>query len=157
MGKNIIEHVWSVVCSSSSVDRETNNISLFNLIEKLTFNIPTTVLEKVKREEKRSIAFPIEFEVVSRFRRSEAKEGFAFDYRLRVLNAESRIIFAGQEQKIALKEGIDNIRIRNQFKNIPIQKTGIYKIVIEIRNVGETTFRSVYSIPLDIVVKEESQ
>lgn len=32
----MVKHIWTVLCSSSSIDRASNTISLFNVVEQLT-------------------------------------------------------------------------------------------------------------------------
>ncbi len=36
----MIEHVWSVVCAKTATDRQTNTISLFEVIEQINANFP---------------------------------------------------------------------------------------------------------------------
>lgn len=148
-----VEHVWTIVCSRSSVDSELNNISLFNLIEKLTFTIPEAAANQFAASGKRGMIFPAEFEVVSRFYRRDTKRAGMFDMRINLKNDKGEIIFKGNEQKIALKEGIDNLRVRNQFKNIPVEKTGEYRIAIEIKEVEDQTYTEVWTLPISLVIE----
>ena len=43
-----IDHVWSILCANAVVDSESNNLSLFNILEQLTVapdaQLPATIL-----------------------------------------------------------------------------------------------------------------
>ena len=99
-----LTHIWTVVCSRSSVDIDSNNISLFNLIEKLTFPISVEQLKEAHDQGKQGIFFPIEFEVVTRYRRANETQSDAMDARLRLINPEGKMILSPDE-KNALKKG----------------------------------------------------
>ena len=42
-----IKHLWSLICTSSSVDKTSNNISLFNIIEQLNTTITKDDMVKI--------------------------------------------------------------------------------------------------------------
>jgi hypothetical protein len=57
----MINHIWSVICENSSIDNESNKVSLFNVLESLTiFGIQDQV-----------IGIPLRFEVLTLWERTE--------------------------------------------------------------------------------------
>jgi|GEM_PF-4752138 len=54
-------HMWTIMCSKSSIDRQTNNLSLFDIIEK----IDVAVVAQVDQ-----IIVPIPFHLVTMWVRS---------------------------------------------------------------------------------------
>ena len=81
-----IKCVWGLLCSLSSIDQKTNNISLFNIIEQL--NLPLAYFEQQKKE-KRSLILPMPYEVILYWRRTlntdiQSKE-IAIDLKLKTL------------------------------------------------------------------------
>jgi hypothetical protein len=62
----MIHHVWTVFCSSSAIDRDTNQVSLFDLIEQVTVQ----AVEPRAAGERGVI--PARFQVVTLWTRGEA-------------------------------------------------------------------------------------
>ncbi|TSC63464.1 MAG: hypothetical protein Athens041674_96 [Parcubacteria group bacterium Athens0416_74] len=151
MTKLPVQHIWTVICSRSSIDTDTNNVSLFNLIEKFTLTVPKEQVEKAKQQGARGIVFPVEFEIVTRYRREDKTKSDAFDSRLRMLNPKGEETLSN-EQKIAMKEGIDNLRVRNQISGLPVDENGVYWVVIETKPVNDANYIEVYRLPLEVVV-----
>ena len=152
-----VEHVWSLICSRSTIDSETNNLSLFNVIERITVNIPVEAIEKAKISKAKGFLTQIDFEVVSRFRKITENKIVAFDVRLRLLSPDSRILMTSVEQRIAMREGIKNMRVRNRFNSLPVEKSGDYMIVVDIKEVEEAHYAEVGRIPLEILVNIEEK
>jgi|GEM_PF-625305 hypothetical protein len=148
-----IEHVWSIICSRSIIDSETNSLTLNNVIEKITVNIPKVEFEKAKGTGHTIFNAPIEYEITSLFRKSEGKKVTLFDMRVRMVNSSGQTIMTGAEQKIGLKEGVKNIRIRNRFNAIPLEKTGGYTFIIDLKEIEETVYAEVGRIPVEIEMK----
>ncbi len=152
-----VEHVWSLICSSSSIDSETNNLSLYNVIERITVTVSSTVVEKAKADNSKGLLTPIDFEVVSRFRKKTESKTTTFDIRLRLLSPDSRILMTSVEQRIAMREGIRNMRVRNRFNALPVEKSGDYIIIIDVKEIEETHYNEVGRIPLEIIVNVEEK
>jgi len=56
----MIKHIWSILCDSSSIDGESNKVSLFNVLESLTvYGNPEQVY-----------GIPIKFEVITLWERT---------------------------------------------------------------------------------------
>jgi len=72
-----IEHIWSVLCSNSSVDIDTNSLSIFNVVEQLNIqSIPKVVSlhnnnSSPKEAGQESSVIPVTFEIVSLFQRQD--------------------------------------------------------------------------------------
>ncbi|MDD4930750.1 MAG: hypothetical protein PHG66_01170 [Candidatus Colwellbacteria bacterium] len=63
-----IKHAWSVLCSGVSIDRNSNNASLFNVIEQI--NAPRRNLIEVTSEDKPELAIPMDMNLVSSWYRA---------------------------------------------------------------------------------------
>lgn len=147
-----IEHVWSIICSSSILDSETNNLTLSNLIEKITIDIPEDELKKIKEAKSEGILFPMNFEVVSRFRKIDKdKDVPPFSYQIVMQNPEGKTMLSSNEQQINFPKGIYNMRVRTRLNQLPIQKTGDYFISIQTKDSGSDKFEEVYLIPLEMI------
>src|SRR6266478_6758315 len=136
----MIDHVWSVVCSRSATDRETNNVSLFEVIEQL--NVLGPLPDPVAR-----VALPIPFEIISLWSRAEPGEAEESRGGVRLLAPNSTVLFA-QEFPINLME---NPRMRTQMRSVafPVLGAGRYTINVEIQRAAEN-WEPVARIPVQL-------
>jgi len=143
-----IEHVWSIICSNSTTDQQTNNISLFNVVEK--FNVIVEKKPNLKIEKNKKIIIPFGQEVVTRFRRKVRDVDVLFDIRLDLIDPSGEITEGKTVKTISFLKKFSNMRVVNKVPNLPVEKSGLYNFSIKIREVGETKFEEVGSIPLEI-------
>jgi hypothetical protein len=148
--QNNIEHVWSIICHQSTTDSESNNVSLINLIENVTFTVPTNVIEEVRTSKAKGIIFPLDYEIISRFRRNDDVDIKHFYSRLRMMNPEGNEVTATGENEMIFSQGVKNVRMRAKFNDIAVQNSGVYRVLIETRLSTEAKFETVGSIPLEI-------
>lgn len=135
----MIDHVWSVVCTRSATDRETNNISLFEVIEQLNVLGPLP--------EGANVGLPISFELVSLWSRAQPAEAEESTARFTLI-APNGVEIHGQEFAVNLTE---NIRMRTQLRSVgfPVRGAGRYTFKVEIRRAGEN-WEMVARIPVQL-------
>ncbi|MDD5721080.1 MAG: hypothetical protein PHT16_01360 [Candidatus Pacebacteria bacterium] len=150
--KNSLNHVWSIICSNSLLDKDTNNLSFFNAIEKFTFKIQESELEKIKKDNKEDIIFQIPFQVVSRFARQDTGKVETLDYKVMLISPEGKII-STSNQKLAIEKNIKNFRVRTNFQSLPVSKSGDYLIAIEFKDLIENRFNRVAELPIEVVLE----
>ncbi len=143
-----ISHIWSIICTNSITDQNTNNISLFNLIEKYTIEIPKEEVKKIK--DKKKIIIPFGQEIVSRFIKNVKDENVVFDMRIDIMSPFKEVSKGQEVKTINFDRKFENIRVRNKIAYIPVGKSGVYNFIIKIKEVGETKFTGVVSIPIEI-------
>jgi len=69
MGKNEkLQHRWSILCRESSIDSQTNNISLFNILEQVGIDAEVFA-------EKKGGAIPMNLELVTLWEKQVEEEG----------------------------------------------------------------------------------
>jgi hypothetical protein len=137
----MIEHIWTVVCSMSVVDRDTNNLSLFNVVEQL--NIFT--------EPQPNAASQLSLDVVSLWVRAEAETPAQGKSRLTLLSPSGEIL--GQaEGEIDLSQH-ERLRMRRRFPlGLNLQVSGRYYFRVELQ-LGDEAWRTVTNVPLRVVVE----
>ena len=148
MTNNKIQHEWSVICSTSLLDKDSNNLSLINLIEQINLKIG---LESGKKWDKdKGNSFPVNLVIVSRFRKLIPIE--------EPVNGRVKIDFVSPEEKILgtfeqgfeVGKNLDNIRIRIGVPTLQLTITGIYYFVVSFQDGSTDTFSKAYSIPLKV-------
>lgn len=143
---NKIKHIWSLVCTSTAVDKISNNISLFNVIEQL--NIPIIKEDLVKIGQK-AISIPINFEIVNQFEILSKVNNF--EVRLDFLDPAGVCLMKTEhELEIPNNSNTKNIRFIVKISKIKITSSGKYYISVSVREPDEKEFEEVYKIPLSI-------
>lgn len=147
-------HIWSVLCSHSVLDQDSNNLSLFNLLERVTFFPPKNQLTDIKKQMGLGkLMAPFNFEIVSRIKKNTEKT-IAVDIETIIVDPQK--VEVGKFQKrVDLKKEIKNMRFRNKFGSIPFTKNGEYEFLIYMKEQNEKEFSQVASIPLEIELKFE--
>jgi hypothetical protein len=135
----MIEHVFSVLCNGTSIDAETNAITLFKVLEQLTVYTETTDLVRI----------PIHFEILSLWTRQSPDVP---------CQGKARIIFCSpsDQQKQQVEMSIDlskaiNYRSKLVSDGIELTSPGKYHFTIELQDEDHTVWQQVASLPLMVI------
>ncbi len=147
---NSIRHVWSVLCQKSVIDTETNNLSLYDILEELNIDI------EFKGNEPRSIDLvnvPFKYEVVSLWEnngKQNSLDGAEID--VDFINPEGKIL---KEFKNILEVPKLKARMRTRLKidGIGVSGEGAYMFNIKIKEKGQNTYKTVAKLPLTVKIK----
>lgn len=143
----MIDHVWSILCNGSSIDSETNVISLFGVLEQIT--IPANPKGIVK--------LPINLEIFSLWIRGDEKVPAC---------GKMRVVFCDPndscEHHAEMDVDLNNaiiFRTRVRSKGLKLRGPGRYKFVIEFQQDQSETWEKVATIPLLVMYQspEEGQ
>jgi hypothetical protein len=143
----MIDHVWTVVCSSAVIDRETNNISIHNVIERLT----------IHAEPVPDGALPIQLHIASLWARSDFAQPAKGTARM-TLHTSSGPRQDRPELDVNLME---HSRARTIWKvgSLPVPGPGRYTFRIDFKPENGTRWKRVAAVPLEVVFeppKEEN-
>jgi hypothetical protein len=141
----MIDHVWTVICSRSVIDRDSNNISLHNVLEQIT------IAQEVDPEQVAVI--PTKFEVVTLWARSDFDEPAEGEQRLTLIAPSGETLVTG-EAKIDLSE-FRRTRYRAKFEGLPTKGRGRYVFRIECRTNGNAAWSQAADIPLELMVNPQ--
>lgn len=139
-----MKHIWSVLCKKSVIDSETNNITLNEVLEKITFSFSDKHLID------KNVNFPFDFEVISYF--IAAKRDEEGDMEIELLNPDKKTI-GKFEQKIKFPKDKMKLRVRVKSPGIVVGKSGEYLFKVKIKDSNENTLKTVAEIPLTIEKK----
>lgn len=140
----MIEHHWSVICSQSIIDRETNNFTLVNTLESVQIKGPPI-------SEGEEVLLPITHELISLWSRvpSDTPESGQSQWRLIGPNGEER---TGKSMEIDLKNHA-RFRSRIRFATLPYLGNGIYRLCVDFQDAESGTWGQVASIPIEIMAE----
>jgi hypothetical protein len=136
----MINHIWTVLCSKSITDQESNNISLLEVLEQLTIvgpPIPSVV--------------PVRFEVVTLWGRSDADQPSRGHARLLFLTPSDTVI--GEHEYDIDLSVYQRYRTRTVMTGLPVQEAGRHHFRVQLRDEGETEWRDVANIPLQVLLE----
>ena len=137
----MIDHVWTVLCTRSSIDRETNNMSLFEAIEQLTIHDWTG----------QPGFAPGPFELVSLWARAETDRPCRGEARFLLRTPGGRTAIS-QTHEVDLRQ-YRRLRTRRRIPAIPVDGAGLYTFLVELRELDQDQWLQVARIPLEVQVQ----
>lgn len=141
----MIGHVWTVICSRVLIDRDTNNVTLVEVLEQVTL-----VASGPPPPES---AVPLEMEIVTLWERRDENVP---------ARARARIHLVAPDGKTAnpLEYVVDltthvRTRSRTQVKGFPFRGFGRYEFRVAVRQDGQEDWQEVSRAPLQVVAATE--
>jgi hypothetical protein len=135
----MIDHVWTVVCSRAVIDRDSNNVSLQNVIEQLRIQadpLPDGVL-------------PIPLQLATLWARADLEVPARGYVRVTFLSPSSEALIGPFESEIDLID-YRRHRTRADFKGLPLRESGRYVFRVELRIEDQDQWHQVAAIPLEV-------
>jgi hypothetical protein len=149
-------HRWSVLCGRSIIDSNTNQISLFDVVEKVEAGVEVESLEKLKNEGKGILVIPINFELVSYISNIDPDKDSAIEMKLTLVDPKGTQL---QESlpKFDMPEKIKNMRVRMGVQGMTVNESGVYLFKVWLKENKDKKFVNVAEIPVevDLTIKEK--
>src|SRR3990170_8918177 len=140
----MIDHIWTVLCTKSAIDRTSNNISLFEVLEQITATGAAVDAEGVAM-------LPVTCELVTLWSRSRDNQPCRGRARLILLSPTDAVINE-TEYDVDLTV-YERTRHRTGINGIPVREWGRYHLRVLVRDEGEADWRTVASVPLHIILE----
>lgn len=147
-------HLWSVLCSASSVDADTKNLSLTNIIDQITVNVGKDDVERKERDRTNGYTVNLPLHFVSKLRRSVPGASFKFSFILEEIDPEGDALTKYGPTEMEVKKDFQNVGIRAILPRFLVNKTGLYKVRISTREEGENEFTAVAEALVDVSIAE---
>ena len=138
----MLRHVWTVLCRTSSVDKDSNNISLLEVTEQLGGILVGPVQPP---------ALPFPLTLVTLWCRSEPSTPVRGNSRLRVVGPDGADLIEPTVQDVNLMEHL-RTRLRASLAAIPYSGPGFYEYVME-RETDTAAWEEVARVPLEVKVE----
>lgn len=141
-----MKHIWSILCQNSSIDNESNLLSLFNCIEEISLEV-----DAAKAPKDNKIILPAEFQLVSFWIIDNEKEGNLLDLKVELIDPDKTIL--NQFGNIfPLKKGSLRFRNRINIQGLPITKAGRYTFKIYKKEQDKKDYEEISELPLDVKI-----
>jgi len=144
----LIAHIWTVLCSGTAIDSETNNISLFGVMEQLQ-------LFGARRPVQGTVLVPTPMELVSLWERADWTVPARGTARIVVEFPDGH-----QNDPFDMDIDLSNAtrhRGRVRFPAIPFRAPGVMRFVVSFRLEGRDEWTRVARVPLQVEVSETPQ
>ena len=149
---NKINHHWTILCGSSSVDQQTNNISLFNIIEQLSLNIKRENWEKALKEKKEGFLARTQFEIVTLWEKGDLEDETSAEVEVRLVDPKGNVLHK-QPYQLSFAKQVKRHRQRLTWTGMKLTQAGVYTFSINIKYPNTTQFEEVGTVKLLVNIK----
>jgi hypothetical protein len=139
----MLKHIWTVLCQKSVIDQESNNISLYDVVEKVS-------VEAEVAKEMKEFSFPLSFEIVSLWAKV-GNEKYTGKYRVEAHAPNGNLIGQPIINEVTVPADIRRVRTRLKVNGIVLSESGDYSI--EIFYIEGKIEKKVTSVPLEVELK----
>ena len=151
--KKNIQHVWTILSSGVSVDQDSNNLTLFNIIDQIVIPRNQLVEMTIATGEKKPAA-PVGFVLVSQWRKLQDNTDANGEVKVELLDPDG-IMRQGAEYQINLPGKIERFRSRVQWGGVRVTTSGMYTFKISLKEEGQDEFVPVGEAYLKIQIVED--
>ena len=137
----MIDHVWSVLCTRSVTDRDSNTICLLDVVEQINVVAPVSLPG----------ALAIKLELVSLWTRTDPELPSRGRERIRLLAPDGSQT-AQAELELDLTK-FQRLRTQAQITGLPLSGSGRYWFAVDLQRENESTWQEVARIPVHVVVE----
>jgi len=134
MNKNMkkinIQNKWALICSHTSVDMNTNLLSIFNVIEEVTINRSNNPLPELPKD---GFVVPMQHEFVSFWSRdiSESDGDLKIKAKLKLFDPKKELL-QEQDLEIFFEKGKKSLRCIIKIGAIKVRASGEYTYEIDV-------------------------
>jgi len=141
-----MKHLWSILCSKSIIDANTNSISIMDCLEELRINVPED-----KKNDK--LLLPIEYEIVSFWLNENNNKDNNFFLKIDLYDPNEKKL--GEFVNLfTFPKDKKRLRTRIITKGLPFTKEGIYTFVVMLKEKRNKPYTEIISLPLDVYINK---
>jgi hypothetical protein len=137
-----MKNVWSIICEKSSIDSQTNLLSLFNCIEEMKLEI-----DKSKMPKSDKIVIPVNLQLISLWIIDDFSKENTLDIKLELIDPAGKALNEFSNT-LKSKKGDKRLRSITNIQGIQITESGRYYYRISQKKGNK--FEVVSETPLDI-------
>jgi len=150
-----VKPIWSILCQESSTDLDTNNISLFKILEEIKFGFKMEELDKLKNHPKfdptKPIVLPFSSQLVILWKNLSDKADLDFPVKI-VLKDPNEHTIQEISNNFVFQEGKERLRTVISVNGIPLTRSGEYTYSIMTKQNKDEDFEEIASIPIKISI-----
>ncbi|OGE88206.1 MAG: hypothetical protein A2760_02705 [Candidatus Doudnabacteria bacterium RIFCSPHIGHO2_01_FULL_50_67] len=144
-----LQHIWTILCSSSSIDQSTNNISLYNIIEQIAVKKPP-----MDNPGPTPSAVNIQVELITLWKKMLEGTSVEGEQKVDFIDPEDTVLHS-HTSKIFIPEKLRRLRSRNKISGLKFTIDGEYAFRVSVREGVEQEFRVVFELPLQVLIDSQ--
>lgn len=150
----LVKCVWGIICSLSSTDQRTNNISLFNIIDEISLPTDFFQQQEEQKKQKKILLAPLPHEVILFWRRllniEFSNEEMIADLKVKTINPQGSILQETITTAVRFEKDKRNLRIGITMPGLIADMAGDYMYRVEIKLQDDEDFKFALEIPFII-------
>lgn len=123
-------HLWTIVCEKATIDRETNNVSLIEIVEDVS--VAVEAQQELSKPLSAAIILPVTWTVVSAFERDDPARGEKADGEMQLVSPSGSILGTALIE-IDLTQHA-RARCLVKFAGWPVPEGGRYLVKVFVRS-----------------------
>jgi hypothetical protein len=143
--------IWAILCQNSAVDRDTNNLSLFNVVEELTVPARPPAGSPGQQLPAGALQQPL-FQLVVLWTRSDPDVPEQGRGRIQVLLPDGSLAMR-QEFEVVLTQYL-RVRFRSNIPELPVGGEGVYRFLID-GKAADSEWSQLFELPLSVVFQRQ--
>lgn len=137
-----MKYVWSIICEKSSVDFESNLLSMFNCVEEMK-----VVIDKTKMPKNGKLVVPANFQIVSFWSIEDSNKENSDEIKGEIIDPKG-ILLNEFKNTLKAEKGKKRLRHKVNVQGMPLTESGRYYFRISQKK--NDKFEVVGELPLDI-------
>ncbi|MFA6297342.1 MAG: hypothetical protein WC629_02150 [Candidatus Paceibacterota bacterium] len=151
-----IKTLWTLLCQNPIIDQQTNQISLFNVLEDIQFDIKGFKKEDVEEGKvsafKQKTMIPYPFALVTEFERNEENlEELHVELKITIIDPLGAILSV-HTPSVTLEKGKKRMRIITRFEGVEVTRSGTYTYETAIRTKDSDIYQEQGEAKIDVKV-----
>lgn len=144
-----IRHIWSVLCQKSSIDVDSNNVSLFNVVEEVQVNFQGTL----NKTPDKPITLPLAFELVTLWEYlGPNKNSINVDVEVQIADPFGRQV-SHNISSITIPSDKSRVRQVTKFTALPVTVSGRYTVSLKAKLSTDNMMSVVAEIPVQVLLR----
>ncbi len=140
-----MEHVWSILCEKSSIDTDSNLLSLFSCLEEIS-----VVVDKEKMVAKgNKFVIPANFQLVSFWTINDSSQENSLTTKVELIAPDGAVLNQFNNS-FKVKPGASRFRNRANIQGVPVVGEGRY--YLKLWHQTDKDYKLVASLPLDVKI-----
>ncbi len=147
------KHVWSIISNKAVVDNHTNNLSLFDVLERITISGPGPA----KYKKGSTIIIPFIFSITTLWTRSVFNKP-------EIVNTRATLFAPDKKSLYRIETEIDLLKYQNRrnilnFRQFHLKGPGVYnfKIDLERKKNSGNAWQNVANLPIEVIFDLEGK
>ena len=134
-----VKHIWTKICKKSIRDKDTNTVTLVNLLESFAVTVPESKKVKLGKPGPRCLQFSASYKVVTLYKRSVSGKMMAFSHMITFHDPNGELL-AQKMSKITLEKDVEDFTQSDEMEQLYVTVPGEYAIKTWVKEGGEADY-----------------